>query len=46
MWTFIQDQLLGMKWLNDLVEQFLTMIGVEVSSQIGGKFTFFYLRCD
>ena len=29
MWTFIQDQILGMKWLNALIEKLLTAVGLE-----------------
>lgn len=36
MWTFIQDQILGMKWLNALIEQLLLMVGLNVDSRIGG----------
>ena len=41
MWTFIQDQILGMKWLNVLIQNLLTVIGIDTSSKIGGSITFF-----
>ena len=41
MWTFIQDQILGMKWLNDLIEQLLLMVGLNLDSRIGGSIQFF-----
>ena len=41
MWTFIQDQILGMKWLNALIEQLLLMVGLNVDSRIGGSIQFF-----
>lgn len=40
MWTFIQDQILGMKWLNALIEQLLLMVGLNVDSRIGGSIQF------
>lgn len=41
MWIFIQDQILGMKWLNALIEQLLLMIGLNLDSRIGGSIQFF-----
>lgn len=38
---FIQNQLLGMKWLYDLIQHGLTSIGVETSSKWGGSLHFF-----
>jgi len=40
-WTFIQDQLLGMRWLNNLVGRGLTALGLDVGSRIGGSIQFF-----
>lgn len=37
----IQTQVLGMKWLNELVGYILTLIGLDVSSRIGGSIHFF-----
>lgn len=41
MWEFIQEQILGMKWLNDLIGKLLTMIGLDVTSKVGGSLQFF-----
>ena len=41
MWNFIQNQLLGMKWLNDLIGDLLSRCGVDVSSRWGGSLQFF-----
>ena len=41
MWTFIQDQILGMRWLNSLIEQLLLMVGLNLDSRIGGSIQFF-----
>lgn len=38
---FIQDQILGMKWLNNLIEQFLTMLGFDITTRFGGSIQFF-----
>lgn len=41
MWLFIQDQILGMKWLNELVGRILSLFGVDLSSRFGGSLQFF-----
>lgn len=41
LWKLIQEQLLGMKWLNDLTADILTFAGIDVSSAIGGSIQFF-----
>ena len=41
MWTFIRDQILGMRWLNALIEQLLLMVGLNLDSRIGGSIQFF-----
>lgn len=41
MWTFIQNQILGMKWLNGLVERMLTALGLDTGSRLGGSIQFF-----
>lgn len=41
MWTFIQDQILGMKWLNELIGRLLIRTGLDVNSRIGGSVQFF-----
>lgn len=35
-WDFFQKQILGMKWLSDLVEKILTLFGLEINTKIGG----------
>lgn len=40
-WDFIQNQLLGMKWLNDLLDIFLSTLGLDVTDKIGGSIQFF-----
>jgi len=40
-WEFIQYQLLGMKWLNTLIENILSGLGVDTSTRIGGSIEFF-----
>ena len=40
-WSFIQDQILGMKWLNELIGTLLTACGLDVSGRIGSSIQFF-----
>lgn len=40
-WDFIQNQILGMKWLNVLIQKFLTLCGLDVTGRIGGSVSFF-----
>ena len=40
-WNFIQNQLLGMRWLNVQGASFLQRIGLDTSSRIGGSVSFF-----
>lgn len=40
-WTFIQDQLLGMKWLNGLIGAGLEALGLDVDGRVGGSVQFF-----
>lgn len=41
LWLFIQNQVLGMKWLNDLIGMLLTSLGLDMTSHIGGGIQFF-----
>ena len=41
MWSFIQDQILGMKWLNELIGGVLTNLGLDMTSKLGGSVQFF-----
>lgn len=41
MWAFIQNQLLGMTWLNDLIGRGLSALGLDVAERIGGSVQFF-----
>lgn len=40
-WKFIQDQILGMKWLNEVIGVGLSALGMDVDSRIGGSVQFF-----
>lgn len=40
-WNFIQNQLLSMKWLNELIGDGLSALGLDISSRIGGSIQFF-----
>lgn len=41
LWEFFQNQILGMKWLNELIGNSLGKIGIYVESRIGGSLQFF-----
>ncbi|MDY2590146.1 MAG: permease [Agathobacter sp.] len=41
MWTFIQDQILGMKWLKVLIGNLLNALGLDITGRIGGSIQFF-----
>lgn len=38
---FIQNQVLGMKWLNVLIGNILDSVGLDISSRLGGSIQFF-----
>ena len=40
-WDFIQDQVFGMKWLNELLGIGLSALGLDVNGRIGGSVQFF-----
>lgn len=40
-WNVIQNQVLGMKWLNEWIGTGLTALGVDVSARLGGSVQFF-----
>ena len=41
MLDFIQEQVLGMKWLNTLIGNMLSLFGIDISDKIGGSIHFF-----
>ena len=41
LWEFFQNQILGMKWLNELIGKGLGKIGIDVESRMGGSIQFF-----
>ena len=40
-WDFIQNQILGMKWLNELIGNMLTRFGLDITTRLGGSIHFF-----
>lgn len=40
-WSFIQDQVLGMQWLNGLIGSLLELVNLNLSSTFGGALQFF-----
>ena len=41
MWTFIQNQVLGMKWLSAIIGNLLMAFGFDITGKIGGSIRFF-----
>lgn len=41
MWEFIQDQVLGMKWLNEVIGKGVSQLGLDPASRWGGSIQFF-----
>lgn len=44
-WSFIQDQILGMKWLNALIGAGLSALGLDVHGRLGGSVQFSFMMC-
>ena len=40
-WLFFQNQILGMKWLNEVIALLLSFIGIDINSNIGASIQFF-----
>ena len=40
-WLFFQDQVLGMKWLNAVIGNLLSLFGLDITGRIGGSIQFF-----
>ncbi len=40
-WIFLQEQILGMRWLNDFIGRGLSFLGVDAGSRLGGSVQFF-----
>jgi len=44
-WLFIQNQILGMKWLNEVIGNGLTALGLDITTRWGGSVQFFLYDC-
>lgn len=40
-WDFFQNEILGMRWLNQLIGSFLNIVGLSTDSRIGASIQFF-----
>lgn len=40
-WQFFQDEILGMKWLNQLIGNGLSLLGLDIGGRLGGSVQFF-----
>lgn len=41
MWDFFESQILKMKWLNELIENLLLVVGIDVTGKLGASLQFF-----
>lgn len=41
-WYFFQDQILGMKWLNELIGSGLSVFGLDTKARVGASIQFFF----
>ena len=41
MFQFLQEQILGMKWMNELIGKGLSVLGVDIQGRVGGSIQFF-----
>ncbi len=39
--VFMQEQILGMKWLNTLIGKLLSLLGLDITGRVGGSIQFF-----
>ena len=42
MWSFIQNEILGMHWLSRLIGKLVAMAGLDPASRVGGSVQFFF----
>ncbi|MGN0179434.1 MAG: permease [Monoglobaceae bacterium] len=40
-WDFFQNQILGMKWLNEIIGRLISVFGLDLNGRIGGSIQFF-----
>ena len=41
-WLFFQDQILGMKWLNEVIGKGLIALGLDLDGIAGGGYNFLF----
>ena len=41
MFQFLQEQILGMKWMNEIIGKGLSVLGVDIQGRVGGSIQFF-----
>ncbi|MDO4270393.1 MAG: permease [Eubacteriales bacterium] len=41
-WLFIQNQVLGMQWLNSIIEKGISALGLDTTTRLGGSIQFFF----
>ncbi len=40
-WFFLQNEILGMRWLNGWIGNLLSMVGIDLNTRLGGSIQFF-----
>ena len=40
-WQFFQDQILSMKWLNEVIGKGLSALGLDIGGRVGASIQFF-----
>ena len=40
-WNFFQNQILGMKWLNEMIGALLSILGINIETRLGLGIQFF-----
>ena len=43
MFQFLQEQILGMKWMNELIGKGLSVLGVDIQGRVEEAFSFSYM---
>lgn len=38
---FVQDEILGMQWLNNIIGRLISILGIDINSKLGGSIQFF-----
>ena len=45
LWSLFQEQILGMRWLNEWLGRGLSALGLDIHGRLGGSVQFFLYDC-